>query len=64
MIMNDIFGDGHVLGALVTGLIIVGPVLAILAYDKYKERKAEIKRQKILKICGNIKEIIDQIKTR
>jgi hypothetical protein len=57
MTMNDIFGDGEVLGALVTGLLIVGPMLAVLAYDKYKERK----RQRILKLCGEAKEIINKI---
>lgn len=57
MTMNDIFGDGEVLGALVTGLIIVGPMIAIVLYDKYKERK----RQRILKLCGEAKEILNKI---
>ena len=38
--MHDIFADGEVLGALVTGLILVGPGLVIMAYDKWKARRA------------------------
>jgi uncharacterized membrane protein YciS (DUF1049 family) len=57
--MNEIFGDGEVLGAFVTVLLIMGPIVAIVIYDKIKERK----RQKILRLCRNIKELCDKIKT-
>lgn len=40
MTMNDIFGDGEVLGALVTVLLIVGPILAVMAYDKFKGKRS------------------------
>lgn len=38
--MNDLFADGEVLGAFVTLLVIVGPMLIIAAYDKYKANKS------------------------
>lgn len=38
--MNDIFGDGEVLGALVTLLVIIVPMLAVMAYDKHKANKS------------------------
>ena len=37
--MNDLF-DGEVLGAFVTLLVIVGPMLIIAAYDKHKANKS------------------------
>ena len=58
---NDIFGDGEVLGAIVTCLVIVVPILAIVAYDKYKAYKKEQKRLKILSLCGEIKDICRKI---
>ncbi len=39
MTMNDIFGDGEVLGALVTCLMIAIPLFIILAYDKIKSKR-------------------------
>jgi hypothetical protein len=58
MTMNDIFGDGEVLGAIVTLAVILVPMAAVMAYDWYKERK----RQKILRLCNQAKEILNQIK--
>lgn len=58
MTMNDIFGDGEVLGTIVTLAVILVPMAAVVAYDWYKERK----RKKILRLCQNIKGILDQIK--
>jgi hypothetical protein len=34
----NIFDDGEVLGAVVTALAIVGPILAQVAWDKWKGR--------------------------
>jgi hypothetical protein len=41
MTMNDIFGDGEVLGALVTMLLIVVPMLCVIGWEKWKGRKAK-----------------------
>lgn len=40
MTLHDIFADGEVLGAVVTGFIIVGPMLAVVAWEKWKGRKS------------------------
>lgn len=58
MTMNDIFGDGEVLGTIVTLAVILVPMAAVMAYDWYKEYK----RKKILRLCNQAKEILDQIK--
>lgn len=60
MTMNDIFGDGEVLGALVVCLTIGIPLLIILAYDTYKEYK----RRKVLRLCGKISELCQKIRDR
>ena len=38
MTLADLFADGEVLGALVTGLIIVGPALVIKWYEDHKAK--------------------------
>ena len=32
----NLFDDGEVLGALVTGLLIVGPMLLVVGWDKWR----------------------------
>ena len=34
----NLFDDGEVLGALVTGLLIVGPMLLVVGWEKWKGR--------------------------
>ena len=36
MTLHDLFADGEVLGALVTGLLIVGPMLLVVAWEKWR----------------------------
>lgn len=41
---DSYIADGEVLGALTTLLLIVGPMLIIMAYDKIKANKANNSR--------------------